>query len=368
MKIRLLAAVLLGIAACGASAQPVAVPTPAQPRDGFVRQTQKITDHVWLIERPVSTDAPYEGNSIVFEQRDGLVVVDAGGAPVSGRYITDAIGAISAKPVRYLVYTHYHGDHNLGAGEFVRRWPGVTIVSTEATRASMTGAPMQYIATYSQDYAGAIAAARRNADAPGVSASMRRGWLEYVETGDSMVAAYRDLEAWPANLTFRERLTLADDDVPLDVMFLGRANTDGDAVVHAPRQRVVAAGDIVVHPLPYASASYPTEWVGVLERIAALDWAYLVPGHGDVQTDRAYVERVAATLRAVVAQVAPLARDGDTLDAVRKHVDFGALRAQWSGGDDWRRFLFDGFFLDALVSNAYREARGEPIRQGVDGG
>ena len=96
-------------------------------------------------------------------------------------------------------------------------------------------------------------------------------------------------------------------------MFLGRANTDGDAVVHAPRQRVVAAGDIVVHPLPYASASYPTEWVGVLERIAALDWAYLVPGHGDVQTDRAYVERVAATLRAVVAQVAPLARDGDTL-------------------------------------------------------
>ena len=105
MKIRLLAAVLLGIAACGAAAQPVAVPTPAQPRDGFVRQTQKITDHVWLIERPVSTDAPYEGNSIVFEQRDGLVVVDAGGAPVSGRYITDAIGAISAKPVRYLVFT-----------------------------------------------------------------------------------------------------------------------------------------------------------------------------------------------------------------------------------------------------------------------
>jgi hypothetical protein len=33
-----------------------------------------------------------------------------------------------------------------------------------------------------------------------------------------------------------------------------------------------------------------------------------------------------------------------------------------------RDFLFDGFFLHAIVANAYREARGEPIRQGIDGG
>jgi glyoxylase-like metal-dependent hydrolase (beta-lactamase superfamily II) len=364
MQIVPIAALLLTIAG-GVAAQSADLPPS---RDGFLRQTHKITDHVWLIQRPVSTDAPYEGNSIVFEQRAGLVVVDAGGAPVSGRYIADAIAAISPKPVRYLVYTHYHGDHTLGAGELVRRWPAVTIVSTEATRDDMTGAPMHYIATYSQDYAGAIAAARRNAAAPGVSASMRRGWLEYVETGDSMIDAYRDLKAWPATLTFRDRLTLTDDDVPVDVMFLGRANTDGDAVVRAPKQRVVATGDIVVHPLPYASASYPTEWIGVLERIAALDFAFLVPGHGDVQTDRAYIERVVATLRAVIAQVAPLAHAGATLDDVRKRVDFSALREQWSDGDDWRRFLLDGFFLDAIVSNAYRESRGEPIRQGVDGG
>ncbi len=368
---RLATGVRIAIAAWLAvlSAFPAAADEPDPvPRDGFLRVTHKVADHVWLIERPVSIDAPYEGNSIVFEQKDALVVVDAGGAPVSGRYIVEAIAAISPKPVRTLVYTHYHGDHNLGAGAFVARWPGLTIVSTAATRASMTGKPMAYIQRYGEDYAGAVAAARRNAQSPKASPSMRAGWREYVETGDSMVAAYRQLEAWPAGLTFTDRLTLEDDEVPLEVMFLGLANTDGDAVVFAPRQRVVASGDIVVAPLPYASASYPASWIGVLDRLKALDFATLVPGHGEVQHDRAYVDAVQGLLRAIVAQVVPLAREGVPLDEVRKRVDVAALRASFTGGDDWRGFLFDNFFLNAAVSNAWREARGEPIRQGIDGG
>ena len=49
--------------------------------DGFTRVTQQLTPRVHLVYRPVAINAPYEGNSIVIEQSDGLVVVDAGGAP-----------------------------------------------------------------------------------------------------------------------------------------------------------------------------------------------------------------------------------------------------------------------------------------------
>lgn len=45
---------------------------------------------------------------------------------------------------------------------------------------------------------------------------------------------------------------------PLTVA-IGKANTDGDAVVWLPRQRVVASGDIIVHPVPYAAHSFPSE-------------------------------------------------------------------------------------------------------------
>jgi glyoxylase-like metal-dependent hydrolase (beta-lactamase superfamily II) len=62
------------------------------------------------------------------------VVVDAGGAPASGQAVVSEIRKISPKPVRFLIYTHYHGDHNLGAGAFRAAWPGCVIVSTARTR------------------------------------------------------------------------------------------------------------------------------------------------------------------------------------------------------------------------------------------
>ena len=85
----------------------------------FARHTLAVTDHVHLIYRSFSsTEPPFEGNVEVIEQSDGLVVVDAGGSPLSGRLVVNEIRKLSKKPVKYLLYTHYHGDHNLGAGAF----------------------------------------------------------------------------------------------------------------------------------------------------------------------------------------------------------------------------------------------------------
>ena len=125
-----------------ASAFSAAAPDPYQ------RHVLKITEHAWQIYNNLrSMQPPFEGNVVVFEQSAGLVVVNAGGSIPSDRNVVAAIRTLSRKPVRFVVYTHYHGDHNLGAGAFLRAWPGVVIVSSEATRANMTGAPMVYIKT-----------------------------------------------------------------------------------------------------------------------------------------------------------------------------------------------------------------------------
>jgi len=56
---------------------------------------------------------------------------------------------------------------------------------------------------------------------------------------------------------------------------------------------------------------------------------------------------------------------GMTLEAVLKAVDRKALRTRFvSEEDGWGRFLINAVFIEDLIKNAYKEARGEPIVQG----
>lgn len=333
--------------------------------DGFVRQTVQVAPHVHLIYRPIATNAPYEGNSIVIEQSDGLVVVDAGGSPPSGEYIVAEIRKFSNKPVKDLIYTHYHGDHNLGAGAFLKAWPNVTIISTAATKANMTGKPMNYIRTYSADYAGEIDYAKKQVADASLPEPVRAGWQQYVDVGDSIVAGYRNMQAYPATVTFTDKYEIPDSEEPVEITFLGKANTDGDAVIWIPNEKVLCSGDIVVNPIPYAAASYPSSWIEVLNKLKAYRAKYLIPGHGEVQTDNIYTDKVIAALEDVRAQVAPLAKKGVKLDDVYKLTNFEKLKASFAGDDKWKRFLLNAFFLRSIVKNAYFEATSQPIVQGT---
>lgn len=335
----------------------------AQAEQVFARQTRKITDGVWLIEKPVPTEPPFEGNVTVVEQAAGLVVIDAGGSPASGRAIVAEIRKLSAKPVRWIAYTHYHGDHNLGARELLKAWPGAVVVSTQKTRENMTGAPMAYVAGYADAYGEMAEIAAKRAQDAKLPEAARAAWGRIAAAGPGMVAGYTRLQVYPATRTFTERFEIPDAKAPVELRFLGRGNTDGDAVAWLPKQRVLASGDLVVAPIPYAAHTYPGEWIATLRRLEA-DYPFrvLIPGHGAPQSDRRYVDKVIAALEAVRAQVLPL--KDLPLDEVRKRVDLSAVKAGFTGDDPWLRTLIDAVFTNDLISNAWKEARGEVVVQG----
>jgi len=118
-----------------------------------------------------------------------------------------------------------------------------------------------------------------------------------------MISAYTDLHSYPATLTFTDKLVIPYSETRVELQFLGKTNTDGDAVAWIPTERVLCGGDIVVSPIPYAAASYPSEWVEVLKKLEGFDFAVLVPGHGEPQYDHAYLDKVVAALENVRAQV-----------------------------------------------------------------
>jgi hypothetical protein len=85
------------------------------------------------------------------------------------------------------------------------------------------------------------------------------------------------------------------------------------------------------------------------------------------QTDRAQLDRIVSVLKEVRAQVAPLVKQGLTLDQVKAKVDLGASAKTFFGDDPWLAIWFKAFFTDGIVTSAYREAKGEPIIQNLKG-
>ena len=130
----------------------------------------------------------------------------------------------------------------------------------------------------------------------------------------------------------------------------------GDAVVCVPDAKVVATGDLVVAPTPFAYDSLILEWPAAMRRLMALDAAAILPGHGPVMRDWAYAGLVTDLLESVGAQAKSAVAKGLGLEDTRKAVDVTALRARMVGADPILARNFDQFFLGQAVEAAYKEA------------
>jgi glyoxylase-like metal-dependent hydrolase (beta-lactamase superfamily II) len=141
------------------------------------------------------------------------------------------------------------------------------------------------------------------------------------------------------------------------ILWLGRGNTGGDAIIYVPDSRVVMTGDLVVSPTPYAYGSYLTEWRQTLHRLMDLDATAIVPGHGPVQRDWAYIKRLDALLGAVLAQVAQGESQGRSLADIRKTLDVEEFRRQFCGDDQERSLAFKIGFVEPATERAYQESK-----------
>ncbi len=333
---------------------------------------REVAPGVHLLATPPDYLGPAISNVTIVEQSDGLVVVDSGASLAHGRAIVAYIRSVTDRPVKALVFTHWHNDHPLGAAAIRAAWPRVRVIATSATREGLLGPAATtvgltwderhetFLLNQLSDTLARIRVLRAN---PANTDTQRERYDRMTREMEEFGRGYRGtLLVLPTETLGREML-IDDSERPVRLMFLGRANTEGDAVAWLPRQRIVVTGDVVVAPTPFGFFSFPEDWIGVLERLKALDFALLIPGHGEPLADTAYLDRLIATIRDIRAQVGPLARQGLSLEEVRERVDFSAQTAIF-GTTPRLRSAFEGYWLTPMVENAWREARGLPIIQG----
>ncbi|MEZ5401091.1 MAG: MBL fold metallo-hydrolase [Bryobacteraceae bacterium] len=239
---------------------------------------KQVHRHAWLaVARPA---AMLNCNAAVFEQSDGLLVVDTHSKPSAAAALVRQLREeVSPKPVRYIIQTHFHYDHTQGTAAY----PGVPVIGTAATRAMLATIGAQRAAANVESMRRAAAAA---AGKPG------EYWRRLREEAEAFVAEMRDYRPVLPDITFPDSdsgLVLHDRLQDLHLIFRGRAHTASDICVWSPEAKLLATGDLLTGFVPGMGDGFPLDWPATLRSVAKLDFARVLPGHGEVQEGKRHL-------------------------------------------------------------------------------
>ena len=120
----------------------------------------------------------------------------------------------------------------------------------------------------------------------------------------------KEVTVTPPNVSFDRTMTLMRGRREIRLLYLGRGHTDTDVVTYLPRERIVCTGDLMESLISYAGDSYPEEWIATLEKLKALDFDTVMPGHGVVFKGKDKITAFQKYLRDVLTQVTALRKQG----------------------------------------------------------
>lgn len=264
------------------------------------------------------SDNDASSNSVFLIGKDSILVVDTGFDRLAGEKLLTAIRAISPLPVRYIINTHYHRDHQAANGIV---GPQADVIATAFTRT----ATLSFL----------------EKDMPRLKQHL---------TGEAL-ASLKSVEYRVATIT-TEKADIYVDNHPVHIEFRGPAHTMGDIVVEFPEQRVVATGDLFLnHSSPAMDRGSVLNWIQILEQLLATPAQTFVPGHFEVGS-RQDLQRFHDYLAALRDQVSAQLKAGATWEQVAQNLHMQAFA-------DFRQFPN---FHATIADNAhvlYNELKGQ---------
>jgi cyclase len=178
---------------------------------------------------------------------EGVLVIDSLMTPSLAGKLHTAVRNVTQKPIRYLVNTHFHGDHVFGNQYFLP----APIVAHANCRTELIEK---------------------------FDANMQR-----YRARQALIPELEQIRMTLPDVTFEDRMTIRLEDREIQLSYLGRAHSNSDILLYLPKEKVLYVGDLAVNKtLPAFPDGHMTKWLTVLDRVAEVDADTIVPGHGPV--------------------------------------------------------------------------------------
>jgi glyoxylase-like metal-dependent hydrolase (beta-lactamase superfamily II) len=256
---------------------PLLLATELAAQTPVVPPVRELAPGVHLLPGGFEPERGPDGNTIIFDAPDGLVVVDTG----RHSWHSDAILAYArerGRPIAAIVNTHWHLDHSSGNGRLKAVYPDARIYTTSAVDRVI--APGGFLV--------------RNMD----SAREMLAGAEITPVQREEVQIFLDTMAQsqvlrPDVVVERlQRMRLGGR--RLDVHVTNGAVTDADVWLYDRRTRIAVIGDLVTFPAPFFETACPQRWREALDEVWATPFEIAIAGHGEPMTrDQFNVWRVA---------------------------------------------------------------------------
>jgi glyoxylase-like metal-dependent hydrolase (beta-lactamase superfamily II) len=212
---------------------------PAQqpPRDGNSGTLRQIIPGHYVYS-VMNGGRPF--NSGIIATNEGALVVDALGSEAVARAERESIASVIKQPIRYLVSSPFHDQFSKGN----LAYRDVFKIGHENYRA---------------------------------------GLITQMQSGG---ASDEEQRTRLPNATYRDRMTLYLGGKEIQILYLGRAHTNGDSIVFVPNDRIAYLSEIFFSDeFPNMAGGYGIHWLEVLDKIDALNADIFIPGHGPIPDD-----------------------------------------------------------------------------------
>jgi glyoxylase-like metal-dependent hydrolase (beta-lactamase superfamily II) len=253
------------VAGTAAASFAIATAALAAPPPVAAPEPQELAPGVWMIPGGIRPNRQPDGNSVVFDAPEGLVVVDTGRHTWHREAIL-SLARAQKKDIAAIVNTHWHLDHVSGNPALRAAYPQLRVFSSDAIDGALAG--------FLRQSAADSAAYLDDSKIPEETRDDIRADLLTIQTGaalkpDVVISATGPMELGGLTMSIR----LVPDAV-----------TAGDVWLYDPTRRVAVLGDLVTLPAPFLDTACPQGWKAALDEVAMTPFDVAVPGHGAPMT------------------------------------------------------------------------------------
>ncbi len=274
-----------------------------------------------------STGAMVTGsnNVAIVGDRD-VLVVDSGTSPAAARAFIEDLKAVTTRPIRYVVNTHFHYDHTDGNQVYAGK---AAIIGHEYVKDAIEKLDVLHREPYLTSQLTNVPArletlkkriaeekdAQQRAALERQLAVAQQGWEEL-----------KEIRPTPPDVTYSKKKVLNLGNREVQLLFLGRGHTNGDTVVYLPKEKIVATGDLMESQIAYMGDAQFDEWVTTLDALKKIDFDLDLPGHGVPFNEKSRITAFQGYLRDLIEQGKRLRAEGKTPDEAGRLVDLTKYR------------------------------------------